>query len=125
MRIGVWNSKKPCPFMRARSESITRPRSMMLLCSRSRRRSRKRYCSRVSSGYSWSVATGSGSSAAGPEHLDLGDVELDLPVGMSAFSVPAGRRRTWPSTRTTHSERSFSASAKAGESGSTTHCVMP
>ncbi len=36
------------------------------------------------------------------------------PVGMSAFSVPAGRFRTLPSTRITHSERSFSACLKAG-----------
>ena len=48
-----------------------------------------------------------------------------MPVGRSGFSVPAGRLRTLPSTRTTHSERTVSASLKAGESGSTTHCVIP
>ena len=29
--------------------------------------------------------------------------------------MPGGRLRTWPSTRMTNSERSFSAAAKAGE----------
>ena len=42
-----------------------------------------------------------------------------------AFSVPAGRLRTLPSMRTTHSERSVSASLNAGLSGSTTTCVRP
>ena len=41
-----------------------------------------------------------------------------MPVGSSGFSVPAGRRRTLPSTRITHSERTVSAGPKAGESGS-------
>ena len=42
-----------------------------------------------------------------------------------AFSVPAGRVRTRPSMRTTHSERTPSAALKAGESESTTHWVSP
>ena len=36
--------------LRARNESMIAPRNMMLLCRCSRRRSRKRYLSRVSSG---------------------------------------------------------------------------
>src|SRR5215469_10721375 len=67
VRIGVWNSKKPCSFMRLRMESMTAPRVMMFWCKCSRRRSRKRYLSLVSSGYSWSPNTGMGSSAAGPK----------------------------------------------------------
>src|SRR5262245_38715439 len=59
------------------------------------------------------------------KHLDLIDVDLDLPVGKSGFSVPPGRRRTLPSTRTTHSERSVSASLKALLSGSATTCERP
>jgi hypothetical protein len=50
VRIGVWNSKKPAAFMRLRIEEITAERFMMLRCRLSRRRSRKRYFSRVSSG---------------------------------------------------------------------------
>ena len=46
--------------------SMIAPRFMMLAWSLSRRRSRKRYLSRVSSGYSCSPNTGIGSSAAGP-----------------------------------------------------------
>src|SRR5947209_4585138 len=37
------------------------------------------------------------------------------PVGKSGFSVPCGRHRTLPSIRTTHSERTFSASEKGGQ----------
>jgi hypothetical protein len=48
-----------------------------------------------------------------------------MPVGSSGLSVPSGRRRTLPSIRTTHSERNFSTSLNAGESGSATHWVMP
>jgi len=66
VKIGVWNSKKPACFMRMRIESTMRPRSMMFWCSFSRRRSMKRYLSRVSSGYCWSPKTGSGNSAAAP-----------------------------------------------------------
>ena len=36
--MGVWNSKKPWPFMRARMASMMAPRVMMFLCSFSRRR---------------------------------------------------------------------------------------
>ena len=91
----------------------------------SRRRSRKRYLSRVSSGYSWSPKTGSGSSAAADStSISLAKTST-WPVGRSLFSVPAGRARTVPSTRITHSERTFSAIAKAGESGSATTWVSP
>ena len=47
------------------------------------------------------------------------------PVGSSSFRVPSGRSRTLPSTRMTHSERTFSTSAKAALSGSANTCVMP
>jgi hypothetical protein len=42
VRIGVWNSVKPCAIMRRRIDAITAARSMMFLCMRSERRSRKR-----------------------------------------------------------------------------------
>ncbi len=84
------------------------PRFMMLRCSRSRRRSRKRYFSRVSSGYSWSPNTGSGNSAAGAEDLDFGDEDFDV-AGRKVLVLGAGRpAATLPSIRTTHSERSVS-----------------
>jgi hypothetical protein len=41
------------------------------------------------------------------------------------FTVSGLRCFTVASTRITHSERIVSASPKAGESGSTTHWVMP
>ena len=47
------------------------------------------------------------------------------PVGRLGFTVPAGRVPTSPSTVITLSGRTASAAAKAGESGATTHCVMP
>ncbi len=50
VRIGVWNSMKPCSIMRRRRLAMTWLRSMMFLCSLLRRRSRKRYLSRSSSG---------------------------------------------------------------------------
>src|SRR5882672_11285972 len=52
--------------MRRRIESMIAPRFMMLRCRRSRRRSRKRYLRRMSSGYSCSPNTGKGSSPASP-----------------------------------------------------------
>ena len=85
VRIGVWNSKKPCSFMRRRSESMMAPRFMMLLCSRSRRRSRKRYLRRISSGYSWSPNTGIGSSAAGPSTSISVANTSTAPVGRSGI----------------------------------------
>ena len=54
-----------------------------------------------------------------------GEHPSTAPVGRSGFSVPAGRFFTRPSMRTTHSARTVSASRKAGESGSATHCVRP
>ena len=59
------------------------------------------------------------------ENFDLTHVDLDE-AGRHLWVFGAGGRlRTLPSTRMTNSERSFSASAKAGESGSTTHWVRP
>ena len=56
---------KPWSIMRRRSEAMTWLRSMMLLCSCSRRRSRKRYFSRSSSGVvSFSTWTGIGRVSA-------------------------------------------------------------
>ena len=66
VRIGVWNSVKPAATIEARSFAITFERSTIFWCRLSRRRSRKRYLSRVSSGYSTSPKTGSGSSSAAP-----------------------------------------------------------
>ena len=40
VRIGVWNSVKPCSIIRRRIDAMTAERSMMLAWSRSRRRSR-------------------------------------------------------------------------------------
>ena len=49
--------------------------------------------------------------AGWPQHFDLTDINLDAARRhCPGFSVPAGRLRTLPSSRTTHSERSFSAS---------------
>ena len=101
------------------------PRLMMFWCRCSRRRSRKRYFSLISSGYSWSPNTGIGSSAAGPSTSMSLMKTSTSPVGMSRLVVPSGRLLTLPSIRTTHSERSVSASLNAGESGSATACVMP
>ena len=78
VRIGVWNSVKPCSIMRRRIEAMTAERSMMFACSCSRRRSRKRYLSRISSGYSCSPETGIGSSAAADWTATSPARELDL-----------------------------------------------
>ena len=79
----------------------------------------------MSSGYSGSPNTGSGSSAAG-ESTSISAMKISIaPVGSSGFSVPSGRRRTVPSIRTTDSARSRSAAANAGLSGSATHWVSP
>ena len=40
--IGVWNSLNPCAHIRLRKDRTTFDRSIMLRCSFSRRRSRKR-----------------------------------------------------------------------------------
>ena len=101
------------------------PRLMMLACSRSRRRSRKRYLRRMSSGYSWSPNTGIGNSAAGPStSISRANTSMS-PVGRSGLSVPAGRCRTRPSIRTTHSDRSFSAVRNAGRVGVGDHLGEP
>ena len=50
VRIGVWNSANPDSIMRRRMLAMICERSTMLRCIFSRRRSRKRYLSRVSSG---------------------------------------------------------------------------
>ncbi len=47
------------------------------------------------------------------------------PVGCLAFTVSGVRIFTSPSTRITHSARTFSAAANAAESGSITSCVSP
>ena len=64
--------------------------------------------------------------AGRPQHLDLGDEDLDLrrSAGRDSRCRP-GARRTLPSIRTTHSARSVSAILKAGLSGSATTCVRP
>ena len=68
---------------------------------------------------------------AGTENVNLVSGEISWhstsipPETRLTFSVPAGRMRTLPSSRTTHSDRNVSTSLKAGESGSATHCVMP
>ena len=67
------------------------PRVMMFWCSLSRRRSRKRYLSLISSGYSCSPNTGSGNSPAGPSTSISVMKSSTAPVGNSAFSVPSGR----------------------------------
>ena len=57
---------------------------------------------------------GSGSSAAGPKTSSALTNSSTSPVGRSGLAVPSGRARTRPSSRTTHSERSFSTSRKTG-----------
>ena len=63
---GSGTRRSPAPSSACASKSTMAPRVMMFWCSFSRRRSRKRYLSLMSSGYSCSPNTGSGSSAAGP-----------------------------------------------------------
>ena len=53
-------------------------------------------------------------SPAGPSTSISFTYTSTAPVGSSGLSVPAGRLRTLPSIRTTHSERSFSACLNAG-----------
>ena len=61
----------------------------------------------------------------------LGDPRLSIRDNVCSWldsrgvAVPGGRLRTPPSTRRTNADRSFSASANACESGSTTHWVRP
>ena len=61
------------------------------------------------------------------QHLDLGGEHLDLARRqLGVHVVPsAGRSRTLPSTRITHSERTASAALNAGLSGSATTWVRP
>ncbi|MNY78107.1 hypothetical protein D3C86_2182200 [compost metagenome] len=48
-----------------------------------------------------------------------------VPVGKLGLTAEASRSFTSPSMRMTHSARTFSAAAKAGESGSITAWVTP
>jgi hypothetical protein len=60
------------------------------------------------------------------QHFDLAGEELDLAGRQFGLLTVSGVRAfTSPSTRITHSPRTVSAVLKAGESGSTTICVMP
>ena len=60
-----------------------------------------------------------------PQHFDVAREHLDGAGRQVGIVGAGGPRRTRPSTLITHSERSVSAVAKAGESGSATTCVTP
>ena len=77
--------------MRRRIEAMTRERSMILACTRSRRRSRKRYPSRMSSGYSASLLTGNGSGSAADSTSCASMTSSTSPVGKAGLIV-SGRR---------------------------------
>ena len=125
VRMGVWNSKKPPSFMRgadrfdhrraghdvavqlvaAKVEEAVGEARLLRVLLLAENRQRQLGC--------------------GPEHLHLGRVDLDRTRWQIGVFGSGGRRRTVPSTRTTHSERTVSASPKAGESGSITTWVRP
>ena len=97
----------------------------MLRCMWSRRRSRKRCSSRVSSGQSSSWFTGKGSVSAVDSTRKVSATTSMSPVAMFGFTVSAARATTAPVTVTTYSLRARSASAKHGLPGFTTTWVMP
>jgi hypothetical protein len=63
-------------------------------------------------------------SAAPSTSISVANTSIS-PVGSASFTVSGVRSFTLPSMRRHHSERTVSASEKAGESGSMTICVMP
>ena len=123
--IGVWCSRNPVSHMRLRMLATTSERSVIFRCIASRRRSRKRYRSRVSSGYSWSPKTISGSSSAAPRTSMSRMKTSTSPVGILGFTSSGARAFTSPSMRMHHSDRTPSTSLKTGLSGSHSTCVIP
>src|SRR5439155_653143 len=104
VRIGVWNSVKPCSIIRRRIEAITCERSTILRWIASRRRSRNRYLSRISSGYSASMLTGNGSGSASERTAISAICSSISPVGSFGLTVSAERFTTVPVTVTTLTE---------------------
>ena len=85
--------------MRLRISAMIFVRATMFLCSVSRRRSRKRYFRRMSSGYSGSPNTGSGNSLAA-DRISISRAKTSIsPVGRFGLTVSAMRALTSPSTR--------------------------
>ena len=118
-------SVKPTSSIAFLMARITLVRVTILACNVSRRRSRKRYFRRMSSGYSCSPATGMGSSAAADRTVALRANTSIAPVGRLGFTVLAERAFTTPSMVTTLSARKPSSTASAGVSLSATIWVMP
>ena len=115
----------PASIIRRRIEAITPARSMMFRCSFSRRRSMKRYFSRMSSGNFSSPATCIGSTSAADCTTRSLTRSSISPVGRRGFTVPSSRFTTSPVTVITLSGRTASAAANAGEPLANTHWVMP
>ena len=126
VRIGVWNSKKPCSFIRRRMRIDDRAAlhdvPVELLATQVEETVLEPYVLRI-----FLLAEHRHRELAGrPQDLHPADEQLDR-AGRQIRILGAGRAAAAPCrrARTTHSERSFSISLKTGESGSATHWVMP
>ncbi len=104
---------------------MTRERSTMLACTPSRRRSRKRYLRRISSGYSASALTGNGSGCASERSASSATFTSISPVDSFGLTVSAERLTTLPVTVTVLSSFNPSACLNSGLDTSITHWVMP
>jgi len=82
--------------------------------------SRYRYLRRTSSLTLTSPSTGNGSGSASDSTSTTSAATSIAPVGISAFSFPAGRARTLPVTRTQDSGRSVDSEAPRH-----TTCTVP
>jgi hypothetical protein len=100
-------------------------RRMMFEWMRSRRRSRKRYRRRCSSGISWVPDTWNGSVSAAERTSIVSTSTSIVPLGNAGLTFSAVRATTLPTMEMTLSLRSPSAVEKAAEPGVTTHCVNP
>ena len=104
--------------MAARSDEFTLARSRRLACIVGRRRSTNRCLSRITSSTSTRSSTGKGGGSAAFSKVTVQSWSSTSPVGRSGLVVPAGRRRTSPSTATTYSLRTSTVPG-------TTHWTMP
>ena len=104
---------------------MTRLRSTMFRCGFSRRRSRKRYRNRVSSGNSASLLTCSGSDSAADCRVSSSTTSSISPVGSRGLTAAGARGTTFPATVITLSSRSASAALNSGLELSSTHWVIP
>ena len=97
----------------------------MLRWSFSRRRSRKRWRRRVSSGNSASLLTCNGSGSAIDCTTSSATVSSISPVGSRGLTAAGARGTTWPVSVITLSSRNPSAVRKSGLDPSSTHWVIP